>query len=86
MVCEKEKKRALLLLSGFLEEYGCRVRGSATPNEPISLSGTNTAKDLAAAGRGGQGEGRGARGAGELPQDKEKNNSNSNFRQNGACV
>lgn len=34
------------LLSRFLEEYGCRVRGSATRNEPITLSGTNTAKDL----------------------------------------
>lgn len=60
------------------------MRGSATPNEPISLSGTNTAKDLAAAGRGGMRGG--VRGAGKLPQDKEKNNSNYNFRQNGACV
>lgn len=61
------------------------MRGSATPNEPISLSGTNTAKDLAAAGGGGGMRG-GVRGAGKLPQDKEKNNSNYNFRQNGACV
>lgn len=66
MVCERGGG-ALLLLSGFLEEYGCRVRGSATPNEPISLSGTNTAKDLAAAAAGGGGGGGGPGGAGKLP-------------------
>lgn len=72
MVCEN---RALFLLSRFLEEYGCRVRGSATPNEPISLSGTNTTKDLERERKKKSFYGR-----------QRENKPSFSFRQNGACV